>query len=82
MLGSDDITKWAKSCDIKLTNKVKKAIGNRPAIHLAEFASPQFSEYSSKSAIDLLSKMLTINPQRRWSAEQCLSHEYFKDNSI
>ncbi|KRX03298.1 Protein kinase-like domain [Pseudocohnilembus persalinus] len=30
-------------------------------------------------AIDLLSKMLVYNPNKRYTVEQCLQHEYFKD---
>ncbi|KAL4459897.1 hypothetical protein ABPG74_003423 [Tetrahymena malaccensis] len=30
------------------------------------------------SALDLLSKMLTLDPQLRFSADECLQHEFFK----
>lgn len=34
---------------------------------------------ASEVAIDLLSKMLVYNPDKRYTAEQCLEHEFFKD---
>ena len=30
------------------------------------------------STLDLLENMLKFNPQKRYSAEQCLAHPYFK----
>lgn len=32
-----------------------------------------------EEAVDLLSKMLDLNPMTRYTAEQCLQHSYFKD---
>ena len=31
-----------------------------------------------KAALDLLRKILTLPPNKRLSAEECLEHEYFK----
>ena len=30
-------------------------------------------------ALDLLDKMLAFNPEKRWTIEQCLTHNYFSD---
>ncbi|CAG9333635.1 unnamed protein product [Blepharisma stoltei] len=30
-------------------------------------------------ALDLLDKMIVINPEKRWAASHCLEHPYFKD---
>jgi mitogen-activated protein kinase 1/3 len=34
---------------------------------------------SSTLAQDLLDKMLVFNPEKRWSAKQCMKHAYFRD---
>ena len=34
---------------------------------------------ASAAAIDLIDKMLVFNPEKRWSAIECLRHPYFKD---
>lgn len=33
---------------------------------------------SNAKALDLLSKMLTFNPHKRYTVEQCLAHPYFE----
>jgi len=33
----------------------------------------------SEDALDLLSKMLVFNPDKRWSVEECLSHSYLSE---
>jgi mitogen-activated protein kinase 1/3 len=42
---------------------------------------PWASLYPSSNpvALDLLSKMLTFNPHKRYTVEQCLAHPYFED---
>ncbi|KAI8074691.1 kinase-like domain-containing protein [Gongronella butleri] len=39
----------------------------------------QYFIAASHDAIDLLEKMLVYDPKRRWPAEHCLSHNYFKN---
>lgn len=34
---------------------------------------------ASELALDLLSKMLCINPNKRWDASKCLQHPYFRE---
>lgn len=34
---------------------------------------------TSDSGLDLLDKMLTFNPDKRYSVEQCLSHPFFEE---
>ena len=33
---------------------------------------------ASLQAVDLLSKILTFNPDKRYTVEQCLAHPYFE----
>ena len=33
---------------------------------------------ASSQAVDLLSKILTFNPDKRYTVEQCLAHPYFE----
>ena len=37
-----------------------------------------FIDYSNDELLDLIDKMLVINPEKRISAEQAMKHKYFK----
>ena len=39
-------------------------------------------KWMTNNAIDLISKLMTLNPDRRWSAEQALDADYFFENPI
>jgi cell division cycle 2-like len=39
----------------------------------------QDSLYLTDSGVDLLKHLFTLNPKERWSAEQALSHPWFKE---
>lgn len=50
-------------------------------VKLAKRTRQPFSHLFSKSnpvALDLLSKMLVFNPNKRYTIEQCISHPYFE----
>jgi mitogen-activated protein kinase 1/3 len=34
---------------------------------------------ANPAALSLVDKMLTFNPNKRWSVEQCLGHAYFSE---
>ena len=38
----------------------------------------QLFQKSNPVALDLMSKMLTFNPHKRFTVEQCISHPYFE----
>ena len=38
-----------------------------------------FLNHVSSKCIDLIKKMLIYDPEKRYTAKQCLNHEYFKD---
>ena len=44
-----------------------------------DLISPPFNNFS-RSCIDLIKKLLTIDPQERISAEEALNHQWFKEN--
>jgi serine/threonine protein kinase len=48
---------------------------------LAKRTKQNFSQLFPKSnpvALDLLSKLLVFNPNKRYTVEQCISHPYFE----
>ena len=59
---------------------------NVDIFHNIQYSEPLFiaEEWKdvSPSAIDLIKKMLNKNPFKRYNAEQCLSHKWFKDNEM
>jgi calcium-dependent protein kinase len=55
---------------------------NLDIYHAIKYSSPNFTSDEwkevSKDAIDLITCMLTKNPTKRYSAEQCLNHKWVK----
>jgi serine/threonine protein kinase len=45
-------------------------------IYYLKKAVPEMAEESQ--LLDLVEKMLRLNPQSRYSAEECLEHDFFK----
>ena len=45
-----------------------------------DLSSPPFNK-ATKSCLDLLKKLLTIDPKKRISAQEALNHKWFKDNT-
>lgn len=39
-------------------------------------------KWMTNNAVDLIAKLMTLNPDKRWSAEQALDAEYFFENPI
>ena len=56
-----------------------EAIMQRVAIGKYDLESPPFDELSN-SALDLIRKLLNIDPNERITAEQALNHPWFKEN--
>jgi casein kinase II subunit alpha len=77
VLGSDVILKWADDMELELTVSLRKAIGRRAPIPLSEFITDKYIKYATNDAVDLLSKILVVDPRVRLSAAECLSHSYF-----
>jgi cyclin-dependent kinase 12/13 len=51
---------------------------------LREFLKTQLPhpKWMTDNAVDLIDKLMTLNPDRRWSAEQALDADYFFENPI
>lgn len=77
VLGSAEILKWVKKYKISLTKEMKKAIGSYETRKLDDFRNKNNCNLCSVDAVDLVSKMLTIDHQHRSSAADCLAHPYF-----
>ncbi|XP_046374434.2 mitogen-activated protein kinase 7-like [Haliotis rufescens] len=60
-----------KNCENDLIKRILKALGHRQAVPWKTLFPK-----ASKKAIDLLSKMLTINPAERMTVEKALEHHY------
>ena len=77
VLGSDEILQWVKKYKISLTKEMKKAIGKYKKRPLNDFRTKNNCNLCSIDAVDLVTKMLTIDHQHRSSAADCLAHPYF-----
>jgi len=61
-------------------NKNPRFVGLRfPDVSHPETLKKKYTGKASSSAIDLMSKMLLMDPERRISAMQALSHDYFNE---
>jgi calcium-dependent protein kinase len=56
---------------------------NLDIYHSIKYSSPSFTGEEwrdvSKEAVDLIVNMLTKNPAKRYNAEQCMSHKWFRN---
>lgn len=77
VVGSDEILEWASKYKIKLTSSARAAIGSYPKTPLEEFKRPHNSHLCTQEAIDLVSKMLIVDHQKRITVKECLKHPYF-----
>ena len=57
----------------------EEEIKNNVEIGIFDLDSPPFNQLS-QSCIDLIKKLLTIDPQQRLSAEEALNHQWFIEN--
>ena len=77
VLGSENIYQWAKKYKVSLTKEMRKAIGSHEKRNFSEFRNKNNCNLCPVDAIDLVSKMLTIDHQDRSTAADCLAHPYF-----
>lgn len=42
----------------------------------------QYFTAAGSDALDLLEKMLVFDPSKRWTAEECLKHAYFRNSPL
>ena len=79
VVGSDEITSWVEECKIKLTPLQRVVVSGKSKIPFSEYHTAKYSSICSPEAIDLLSKMLVVDPKKRFTAEECINHKYFDD---
>lgn len=77
VLGSKAINRWIDKFHIPLSDDMKKAISSKEAKSFSEFRNKKNCNLCSADAVDLVSKMLTIDHQDRLTATECLQHPYF-----
>ena len=79
------VRRWFTCCFVIISFKVNY-IGNENALKSLKNLPKRTNETiyfsalskSKSAALDLLSRMLTFNPNRRLSIEECLAHPYFE----
>jgi serine/threonine protein kinase len=75
--GSDALHTWAGRYGIKLTNRLRHAIGSHPRVPLLHFRNDENRHLCSEQAVDLCERMLTIDHNDRYTVDMCLEHPYF-----
>ena len=81
VVGSLSIRNWTRKYNIRLNTATNRAIGNQPPTPWSELSIPEQDELCSEEALDLLSRMLEVDHRKRYTAEECLCHPYFKEPS-
>jgi casein kinase II subunit alpha len=78
VLGSMPLTAYCKKYGIKITEKMKKAIGaSHRRVPLKYFRTEENVHLCDDLSIDLVEKMLCVDHQRRLTVEEALAHPYF-----
>jgi len=77
VVGSQEILDWLKKYKLKTSPEIQKAIGACERVPWDEFRTEQNSHLCTPLAVDLVSKMLVVDHQRRLTVRQCLEHPYF-----
>jgi protein kinase len=72
VLGNPTIQSWSEGC--RLASKLGFTFSNTAAIGLQKVLPN-----ASIEAIDLMLKMMRLDPQKRLTASECLEHPFFKD---
>ncbi|KAJ3227978.1 Casein kinase II subunit alpha [Clydaea vesicula] len=81
VLGGADLTKYVEKLSINITNEDIKAVISRTKeaskIPFVSFVDPEYPEFASADALDLLEKMLRYDHEDRISAKEALRHPLF-----
>ncbi len=78
VVGSSDLLTWSAG-RIRLTPILRRSIGRRIRTPFTEYRRNEYSSYVSNHSLDLLMKMLTVDPSKRFSAKECVDHPFFDD---
>jgi len=85
-VGHPNLEEWPdinQKC--RLWKKFEPAAGQPrfpPRLREALKAQLPHPKWMTDNAVDLISKLMTLNPDKRWSAEQALDADYFFENPI
>eukprot|EP01041_Mallomonas_annulata_P009110 gene9110-18877_t len=77
IFGSASVYDLLNKFHIKINDHFQNIIGNHQPMNLCSFIDNYNKHLCTDDAIDLLSKMLIVNPDNRLSAKDCLTHRYF-----
>ena len=78
-VGSDAILTYCTKYGIRVTEKLRRAIGNHRVVPIESFRSVDNAYLSSELALDLCRGMLRVDHQERMTVEDCLAHPYFDE---
>ena len=77
-MGTDELWAFLDKYSIGLNTELKYLYNyDNPKIEWHEFVQPKNELYATDDAIDLLSKMLVMDPAERITAKDALEHPYF-----
>lgn len=77
ILGTEPLHRYITKYGIKLSSVYKSLLDSIPACKWENFITPENEHLAVPQAIDLLSKVLRIDPQERLSAKEAMAHPYF-----
>jgi casein kinase II subunit alpha len=78
IVGSKAIWDYIHLYEIKdIDQQTMRAIGEYPAVSFKKFVTNQNEHLVNSLALDLLSKVLVIDHNKRLTARECLNHSYF-----
>lgn len=81
VVGPEKIMKWANKYHIKLNDGQREAMRGRsgPKKGFYAWVNEGNRHLSDPDAIELLSRMLTIDHVERFTARECMTHKYFDE---
>ena len=77
VLGSDDFNEYQKKYQFKLDSELSKKVKNKPKVPFKSFINKSNEEFATDDAIDLMSKLLIYDHQKRLTAKEALAHPFF-----
>jgi casein kinase II subunit alpha len=77
ILGSSSLLEFVDKYKVELHEEHVRAIGSRPKLLLRTFRREDNLHLCDDHAIDLLSKMLTVDHEHRPTARECVQHPFF-----
>jgi len=81
VVGTDELYEYINTAKLKKNTAMLKQIGRHAKKPWNKFKAVFNESYFTPDSIDLLSKMLSVDPGKRIMAKDALSHPYFKDLS-